>query len=184
MQGFVYWFGAFFKLLSRKDKLCYCSGGFEAWVNSTSCKSSPLSLQSTVGSNSWQMVNLDLPANSPRFALFDLVKGKSYCFRVRSANKYGISEPSLPSEPVTAGAKLGNYAINMLYTNNLEKETHCESNVWVPLPPFPLNLMVCDYTAVAALISGNLLKPKSLLNYSAVGQCSVNLTKQWWGNYI
>uniref|UniRef100_A0A8B9NCU9 Myomesin 3 n=1 Tax=Accipiter nisus TaxID=211598 RepID=A0A8B9NCU9_9AVES len=59
-----------------------------------------------VGSNSWQMVNLDMPVNSPRFALFDLVKGKSYCFRVRSANKYGISEPSLPSEPVTAGAKL------------------------------------------------------------------------------
>ncbi|NXL59604.1 MYOM3 protein, partial [Chordeiles acutipennis] len=62
--------------------------------------------KSTVGSNSWQMVNLDMPANSPRFALFDLVKGKSYCFRVRSVNKYGISEPSLPSEPVTAGAKL------------------------------------------------------------------------------
>uniref|UniRef100_A0A8C3KLJ9 Myomesin 3 n=1 Tax=Calidris pygmaea TaxID=425635 RepID=A0A8C3KLJ9_9CHAR len=47
-----------------------------------------------------------MPVNSPRFALFDLVKGKSYCFRVRSVNKYGISEPSLPSEPVTAGAKL------------------------------------------------------------------------------
>ncbi|XP_014804109.1 PREDICTED: myomesin-3 [Calidris pugnax] len=62
--------------------------------------------KSIVGSNSWQMVNLDMPVNSPRFALFDLVKGKSYCFRVRSVNKYGISEPSLPSEPVTAGAKL------------------------------------------------------------------------------
>uniref|UniRef100_A0A8B9PTY3 Myomesin 3 n=1 Tax=Apteryx owenii TaxID=8824 RepID=A0A8B9PTY3_APTOW len=47
-----------------------------------------------------------MPVNSPRFALFDLVKGKSYCFRVRSVNKYGISEPSLPSEPITAGAKL------------------------------------------------------------------------------
>uniref|UniRef100_A0A672TVN4 Myomesin 3 n=1 Tax=Strigops habroptila TaxID=2489341 RepID=A0A672TVN4_STRHB len=47
-----------------------------------------------------------MPANAPRFALFDLVKGKSYCFRVRSVNKYGLSEPSLPSEPVTAGAKL------------------------------------------------------------------------------
>uniref|UniRef100_A0A8D0KWJ4 Myomesin 3 n=1 Tax=Strix occidentalis caurina TaxID=311401 RepID=A0A8D0KWJ4_STROC len=47
-----------------------------------------------------------MPVNSPRFALFDLVKGKSYRFRVRSVNKYGISEPSLPSEPVTAGAKL------------------------------------------------------------------------------
>uniref|UniRef100_A0A8C3NTT6 Myomesin 3 n=1 Tax=Cyanoderma ruficeps TaxID=181631 RepID=A0A8C3NTT6_9PASS len=58
-----------------------------------------------VGSNSWQMVNLETPANSPRFALFDLVKGKSYRFRVRSVNKFGISEPSLPSPPVTAGAK-------------------------------------------------------------------------------
>uniref|UniRef100_A0A8C0GBV8 Myomesin 3 n=1 Tax=Chelonoidis abingdonii TaxID=106734 RepID=A0A8C0GBV8_CHEAB len=34
------------------------------------------------------------------------VKGKSYCFRVRSANKYGVSEPSLPSEPITAGTTL------------------------------------------------------------------------------
>ncbi|NXJ76943.1 MYOM3 protein, partial [Trogon melanurus] len=62
--------------------------------------------QSMVGSNAWQMVNPDRPVNSPRFALFDLVQGKPYRFRVRSANKYGISEPSLPSEPVTAGAKL------------------------------------------------------------------------------
>ncbi|NWR36362.1 MYOM3 protein, partial [Tachuris rubrigastra] len=58
------------------------------------------------GSDSWQMVNLDVPVNSPRFALFDLLRGKSYRFRVRSVNKYGISEPSLPSQPVTAGAKL------------------------------------------------------------------------------
>ncbi|XP_010223082.1 PREDICTED: myomesin-3 [Tinamus guttatus] len=62
--------------------------------------------KSIAGSNAWQMVNLDMPVNSPRFALFDLVKGKSYCFRVRSVNKYGISEPSQPSEPITAGAKL------------------------------------------------------------------------------
>ncbi|XP_033375527.1 myomesin-3 [Parus major] len=62
--------------------------------------------KSLVGSNSWQMVNLETPANSPRFALFDLVKGKSFRFRVRSVNKFGISEPSLPSPPITAGAKL------------------------------------------------------------------------------
>uniref|UniRef100_U3JCK9 Myomesin-3 n=1 Tax=Ficedula albicollis TaxID=59894 RepID=U3JCK9_FICAL len=62
--------------------------------------------KSLVGSNSWQMVNLDLPANSPRFALFDLAKGKSFQFRVRSVNKFGISEPSLPSPPITAGTKL------------------------------------------------------------------------------
>uniref|UniRef100_A0A8C3VG55 Myomesin 3 n=1 Tax=Catharus ustulatus TaxID=91951 RepID=A0A8C3VG55_CATUS len=52
------------------------------------------------------MVNLDLPANSPRFALFGLAKGKSFRFRVRSVNKFGISEPSVPSPPVTAGTKL------------------------------------------------------------------------------
>uniref|UniRef100_A0A8V5GY64 Uncharacterized protein n=1 Tax=Melopsittacus undulatus TaxID=13146 RepID=A0A8V5GY64_MELUD len=62
--------------------------------------------KSLVGSNSWQMVNLDMPANAPRFAVFDLVKGKSYCFRVRSVNKYGLSEPSLPSEPINQRAPL------------------------------------------------------------------------------
>ncbi|CAM4687023.1 unnamed protein product [Caretta caretta] len=62
--------------------------------------------KSIAGSNSWQNVNLEMAVNSPRFALFDLVKGKSYCFRVRSANKYGVSEPSLPSEPITAGTTL------------------------------------------------------------------------------
>ncbi|NXQ36441.1 MYOM3 protein, partial [Alaudala cheleensis] len=62
--------------------------------------------KSLVGSNSWQMVNLEMPANSPRFALFGLAKGKSFRFRVRSVNKFGISEPSLPSAPVTAGPEL------------------------------------------------------------------------------
>ncbi|XP_063033291.1 myomesin-3 [Melospiza melodia melodia] len=56
-----------------------------------------------VGSSSWQMVNLETPANSPRFALFGLEKGKSFRFRVRSVNKFGISEPSVPSAPVLAG---------------------------------------------------------------------------------
>lgn len=100
-------FGAFCKFLSYKAQLCYWSEEF--CTHTRRCKSSHFSLQSLVGSNSWQMVNLEMPANSPRFALFDLVKGKSYRFRVRSVNKFGISEPSLPSPPVTAGAKLGNY---------------------------------------------------------------------------
>lgn len=106
------------------------------------------------------MVNLDTPVNSPRFALFDLVKGKSYCFRVRSVNKYGISEPSLPSEPITAGAKLGNYFTNVHYTNDMEKEMYYEIHVWVPPAPtlLPLNFMLYYYTAVA-LIAGNLLMP-------------------------
>lgn len=96
-------FGAFCKFLSYKAQLCYWSGGFGD-VNHHL-----FSLQSLVGSDSWQMVNLETPANSPRFALFDLVKGKSYRFRVRSVNRFGISEPSAPSPPVTAGPKLGNY---------------------------------------------------------------------------
>ncbi|NWS28564.1 MYOM3 protein, partial [Polioptila caerulea] len=62
--------------------------------------------KSLVGSSSWQMVNLEMPVNSPRFALFDLGKGKSFRFRVRAVNKFGISEPSVPSPPVTAGAEL------------------------------------------------------------------------------
>uniref|UniRef100_A0A8C3MN73 Uncharacterized protein n=1 Tax=Geospiza parvula TaxID=87175 RepID=A0A8C3MN73_GEOPR len=61
-----------------------------------------------VGSSSWQMVNLETPANSPRFALFGLEKGKSFRFRVRSVNKFGISEPSVPSAPVPAGTQPGN----------------------------------------------------------------------------
>ncbi|NXD28022.1 MYOM3 protein, partial [Spelaeornis formosus] len=62
--------------------------------------------KSLVGSNSWQMVNLEIPAHSPRFALFGLEKGKAFRFRVRAVNKFGISEASEPSPPVTAGARL------------------------------------------------------------------------------
>uniref|UniRef100_A0A8B9HJK6 Myomesin 3 n=1 Tax=Astyanax mexicanus TaxID=7994 RepID=A0A8B9HJK6_ASTMX len=40
-----------------------------------------------------------MTVQSTRFAAFDLQKGKSYCFRVRSINKYGISDPSEPSVP-------------------------------------------------------------------------------------
>uniref|UniRef100_A0AAY4BH06 Myomesin 3 n=1 Tax=Denticeps clupeoides TaxID=299321 RepID=A0AAY4BH06_9TELE len=43
---------------------------------------------------------------SPRFVEFGLQKGKSYCFRVRSVNKYGVSDPSVPSSPVSLRAAL------------------------------------------------------------------------------
>ncbi|XP_062996879.1 myomesin-3 isoform X2 [Elgaria multicarinata webbii] len=62
--------------------------------------------KSIAGSDSWQMATLDTPVNSTTLALFDLVKGKPYCFRVRSVNKYGVSEPSLPSEPISLGEKI------------------------------------------------------------------------------
>lgn len=71
-----------------------------------------------------------------------------------------MSEPSLPSEPITAGAKLGNYFTAMCYTNDMEQEMCYKTNVWVPLVPTspPLNFMLFCYTAIA-LISGNILKP-------------------------
>uniref|UniRef100_A0A8C5S4P2 Myomesin 3 n=1 Tax=Laticauda laticaudata TaxID=8630 RepID=A0A8C5S4P2_LATLA len=58
------------------------------------------------GSDKWQMVNLDIPVGSTTFPVFGLEKAKSYCFRVRSVNKYGVSDPSLPSEPISLGKKI------------------------------------------------------------------------------
>nr|XP_020655796.1 myomesin-3 isoform X1 [Pogona vitticeps]XP_020655799.1 myomesin-3 isoform X3 [Pogona vitticeps] len=62
--------------------------------------------KSLVGSDSWQMVSLDIPVNSTTLPVFDLVKGKSYLFRVRSVNKYGVSDPSLSSEPISLGKNI------------------------------------------------------------------------------
>ncbi|XP_072899867.1 myomesin-1 isoform X3 [Hemitrygon akajei] len=50
------------------------------------------------GAENWQRVNPEIPVKSPRFALFDLAEGKSYRFRVRSANSAGIGEPSEATE--------------------------------------------------------------------------------------
>uniref|UniRef100_A0A667ZIA8 Myomesin 3 n=1 Tax=Myripristis murdjan TaxID=586833 RepID=A0A667ZIA8_9TELE len=59
--------------------------------------------QSLTGKNSWRLANMDKVVNSPRFPVFDLEKGKEYCFRVRSVNKYGVSDPSEPSMPISLG---------------------------------------------------------------------------------
>ncbi|XP_073341600.1 myomesin-3 [Pagrus major] len=59
--------------------------------------------RSLAGKSSWELASLDIMVNSPRFPVFDLVKGKQYCFRVRSINKYGVSDPSEPSEPISLG---------------------------------------------------------------------------------
>ncbi|GCC34673.1 myomesin-3 isoform X1 [Chiloscyllium punctatum] len=59
--------------------------------------------KSVAGSSSWQRANCEIPVSCPRFAVTDLVKGKLCCFRVRAVNKYGISEPSQPSEAVSLG---------------------------------------------------------------------------------
>lgn len=63
------------------------------------------------GTDSWQRVNTELPVKSPRFALFDLSEGKSYCFRVRCCNSAGVGEPSDPTEPTQVGDKLGKTAV-------------------------------------------------------------------------
>ncbi|XP_041963044.1 myomesin-3 isoform X2 [Alosa sapidissima] len=59
--------------------------------------------RSVEGKNSWCLASMDTVVSSPRFVAFNLQKGTSYNFRVRSVNKYGVSDPSEPSEPVTLG---------------------------------------------------------------------------------
>ncbi|XP_031224577.1 myomesin-1 isoform X1 [Mastomys coucha] len=59
-----------------------------------------------VGTENWQRVNTELPVKSPRFALFDLVEGKSYRFRVRCSNSAGVGEPSETTEVTLVGDKL------------------------------------------------------------------------------
>ncbi|XP_030793349.1 LOW QUALITY PROTEIN: myomesin-2 [Rhinopithecus roxellana] len=58
--------------------------------------------KSVVGSGSWQRVNAQTAVRSPRYAVFDLMEGKSYVFRVLSANRHGLSEPSEITSPIEA----------------------------------------------------------------------------------
>ncbi|XP_037662274.1 myomesin-1 isoform X2 [Choloepus didactylus] len=58
------------------------------------------------GTENWQRVNTELPVKSPRFALFDLVEGKSYRFRVRCSNSAGVGEPSEATDVTVVGDKL------------------------------------------------------------------------------
>lgn len=67
---------------------------------------SPLS-QSVIGSGTWEAISSETPVKSPRFALLDLEKGKSYVFKVRAINQYGMSDPSEPSEPIALRGKPG-----------------------------------------------------------------------------
>ncbi|EPY85790.1 myomesin-2 [Camelus ferus] len=63
--------------------------------------------KSVVGSGSWQRVNAQTAVRSPRYAVFDLADGKSYVFRVLSANKHGLSDPSEITAPVQAQDTIG-----------------------------------------------------------------------------
>lgn len=65
------------------------------------------SLQSMVGSGSWQRVNAQTAVRSPRYAVFDLAEGKPYVFRVLSANKHGLSDPSEITPPIQAQDAIG-----------------------------------------------------------------------------
>ncbi|XP_012879670.1 PREDICTED: myomesin-2 [Dipodomys ordii] len=56
--------------------------------------------KSAVGSGSWQRVNAQTAVRSPRYAVFDLAEGKPYVFRVLSANKHGLSDPSEITAPI------------------------------------------------------------------------------------
>lgn len=75
--------------------------------------------QSLAGKNSWELASLDVVVNSPRFPVFDLVKGKQYCFRVRSINKYGVSDPSESSELISLGKSQGEKMCYALYCTRL-----------------------------------------------------------------
>lgn len=77
--------------------------------------------QSLAGKNSWELASLDMLVSSPRFPVFDLVKGKRYCFRVRSVNKYGVSDPSEPSEPVALGEPKGENMLPFYFSASLAK---------------------------------------------------------------
>uniref|UniRef100_A0A8I3ZYY3 Myomesin-3 n=1 Tax=Callithrix jacchus TaxID=9483 RepID=A0A8I3ZYY3_CALJA len=61
--------------------------------------------KSVIGSGTWEAITSESPVKSPRFALLDLEKGKSYVFRVRAMNRYGLSDPSEPSEPIILRGK-------------------------------------------------------------------------------
>ncbi|XP_075926109.1 myomesin-1 [Petromyzon marinus] len=62
--------------------------------------------KSTGGEDNWHRINDELPLKSPRFALFDVVVGQAYAFRVRTCNSSGISEPSETTHHITVGDKL------------------------------------------------------------------------------
>ncbi|XP_077006935.1 myomesin-3 [Tamandua tetradactyla] len=61
--------------------------------------------KSVIGSGIWEAISTEDTVRAPRFALLDLEKGKSYLFRVRAINQYGMSDASEPSEPITLGRK-------------------------------------------------------------------------------
>ncbi|XP_075051490.1 myomesin-3 isoform X2 [Mixophyes fleayi] len=79
------------------------------WDEPDPCGKEPLTYyieKCTEGSNRWERINLEANVNSPRLSVLDLDKGKSYHFRVQAVNKYGVSDPSVPSESISLRATL------------------------------------------------------------------------------
>lgn len=62
-----------------------------------------------MGSGSWQRVNAQMAVRSPRYAVFDLAEGKPYVFRVLSANKHGLSDPSEITAPIQVQDAMGEW---------------------------------------------------------------------------
>ncbi|XP_056413006.1 myomesin-3 [Hyla sarda] len=74
-----------------------------AWDEPDPCGKEPINYyveKCIAGSNVWERINVDTTLHSPRFSVMDLDKGKSYCFRVKAVNKYGVSDPSKSSSPI------------------------------------------------------------------------------------
>lgn len=63
-------------------------------------------------------MNTEIPVKSPRFAVFDLSEGKSYCFRVRCCNSAGIGEPSEATEATVVDDKLGKCVVVCIKLRN------------------------------------------------------------------
>uniref|UniRef100_A0A8C5BXQ5 Myomesin 2a n=1 Tax=Gadus morhua TaxID=8049 RepID=A0A8C5BXQ5_GADMO len=57
-------------------------------------------IEKVSGTEEWTRINTGVKVQSPRYPIFDLLDGKSYQFRVFSANQFGSSEASAPTGPV------------------------------------------------------------------------------------
>ncbi|CAI9547314.1 unnamed protein product, partial [Staurois parvus] len=65
--------------------------------------------KSVEGSSTWERINQEGPVSSPRLSVLDLDKEKSYSFRVQAVNKYGVSDQSEPSAPISLKTAMGNF---------------------------------------------------------------------------
>lgn len=86
-----------------------------------------------VGSGTWQRVNAQMAVRSPRYAVFDLADGKSYVFRVLSANKHGLSDPSEITSPIQAQDTIGEW--RLVWPRGDRPEVACRASELHPQHP-------------------------------------------------